>query len=92
MERYDILISPAAPSAAYKIGMLQSARKYDPPSLVYLGLIAQFFLAGEKINDPLAMYAGDIMTVFDTLLSFVDFTFLFALCSKVPADMEFSAI
>eukprot|EP00268_Persea_americana_P003420 TRINITY_DN11037_c0_g1_i1.p1 TRINITY_DN11037_c0_g1~~TRINITY_DN11037_c0_g1_i1.p1 ORF type:complete len:558 (-),score=117.13 TRINITY_DN11037_c0_g1_i1:307-1980(-) len=33
----DILISPAAPSAAYKIG--------------------------EKTNDPLAMYAGDIMTV-----------------------------
>ncbi|OVA09029.1 Amidase [Macleaya cordata] len=33
----DILISPAAPSAAYKIG--------------------------EKKNDPLAMYAGDIMTV-----------------------------
>ncbi|XP_068637217.1 glutamyl-tRNA(Gln) amidotransferase subunit A, chloroplastic/mitochondrial [Aristolochia californica] len=33
----DILISPAAPSAAYKIG--------------------------EKVNDPLAMYAGDIMTV-----------------------------
>ncbi|PKA60462.1 Glutamyl-tRNA(Gln) amidotransferase subunit A, chloroplastic/mitochondrial [Apostasia shenzhenica] len=32
----DILISPAAPSAAYKIG--------------------------EKTNDPLAMYAGDIMT------------------------------
>ncbi|CAM8932656.1 unnamed protein product [Rhodiola kirilowii] len=32
----DILISPAAPSAAYKIG--------------------------EKKNDPLAMYAGDIMT------------------------------
>ncbi|EES11532.1 hypothetical protein BDA96_06G259500 [Sorghum bicolor] len=37
LERYDILISPAAPSAAYKIG--------------------------EKINDPLAMYAGDILTV-----------------------------
>ncbi|CAD6262040.1 unnamed protein product [Miscanthus lutarioriparius] len=37
LERYDILISPAAPSAAYKIG--------------------------EKTNDPLAMYAGDIMTV-----------------------------
>ncbi|KAG0502038.1 hypothetical protein HPP92_002110 [Vanilla planifolia] len=33
----DILISPAAPSAAYKIG--------------------------EKTDDPLAMYAGDIMTV-----------------------------
>ncbi|VFQ95561.1 unnamed protein product [Cuscuta campestris] len=33
----DILISPAAPSAAYKIG--------------------------EKKDDPLAMYAGDIMTV-----------------------------
>ncbi|KAL2933413.1 Glutamyl-tRNA(Gln) amidotransferase subunit A chloroplastic/mitochondrial, partial [Bienertia sinuspersici] len=33
----DVLISPAAPSAAYKIG--------------------------EKKNDPLAMYAGDIMTV-----------------------------
>ncbi|GAV75555.1 Amidase domain-containing protein [Cephalotus follicularis] len=33
----DILISPAAPSAAYKIG--------------------------EKIDDPLSMYAGDIMTV-----------------------------
>jgi hypothetical protein len=62
------------------------------PSLVYLGLIAQFFLVVEKINDPLAMYSGDIMTVFDTLLSFVDFTFLFALCSKVPADMEFFAI
>ncbi|XP_050380965.1 glutamyl-tRNA(Gln) amidotransferase subunit A, chloroplastic/mitochondrial [Argentina anserina] len=34
---YDILISPAAPSAAYKIG--------------------------EKKDDPLAMYVGDIMTV-----------------------------
>ncbi|GAB2263062.1 hypothetical protein Droror1_Dr00004059 [Drosera rotundifolia] len=34
---HDFLISPAAPSAAYKIG--------------------------EKKNDPLAMYAGDIMTV-----------------------------
>jgi len=56
-------------------------------------LIAQFFLAGEKINDPLAMYAGDIMTVLDTLLSFVDFTFLFfGLCSEVPADMKFSLI
>ncbi|XP_078179696.1 amidase family protein [Carex rostrata] len=37
LDQYDILISPAAPSAAYKIG--------------------------EKTNDPLAMYAGDIMTV-----------------------------
>ncbi|CAL5202134.1 unnamed protein product [Lathyrus oleraceus] len=37
LDQYDILISPAAPSAAYKIG--------------------------EKKNDPLAMYAGDIMTV-----------------------------
>uniref|UniRef100_A0A1J3IBD0 Glutamyl-tRNA(Gln) amidotransferase subunit A, chloroplastic/mitochondrial n=1 Tax=Noccaea caerulescens TaxID=107243 RepID=A0A1J3IBD0_NOCCA len=37
LEQNDILISPAAPSAAYKIG--------------------------EKKNDPLAMYAGDIMTV-----------------------------
>ncbi|XP_050227758.1 glutamyl-tRNA(Gln) amidotransferase subunit A, chloroplastic/mitochondrial [Mercurialis annua] len=37
LDAYDILISPAAPSAAYKIG--------------------------EKRNDPLAMYAGDIMTV-----------------------------
>lgn len=37
LEQNDILISPAAPSAAYKIG--------------------------EKKDDPLAMYAGDIMTV-----------------------------
>lgn len=37
LDVYDILISPAAPSAAYRIG--------------------------EKKNDPLAMYAGDIMTV-----------------------------
>lgn len=37
LEEHDILISPAAPSVAYKIG--------------------------EKKNDPLAMYAGDIMTV-----------------------------
>ncbi|KAL6566593.1 hypothetical protein OROMI_014997 [Orobanche minor] len=37
LDQNDILISPAAPSAAYKIG--------------------------EKKNDPLAMYAGDIMTV-----------------------------
>ncbi|XP_058096524.1 glutamyl-tRNA(Gln) amidotransferase subunit A, chloroplastic/mitochondrial isoform X1 [Magnolia sinica] len=37
LDENDILISPAAPSAAYKIG--------------------------EKTNDPLAMYAGDIMTV-----------------------------
>ncbi|XP_072977746.1 glutamyl-tRNA(Gln) amidotransferase subunit A, chloroplastic/mitochondrial isoform X1 [Typha angustifolia] len=37
LTKHDILISPAAPSAAYKIG--------------------------EKTNDPLAMYAGDIMTV-----------------------------
>ncbi|OAY60655.1 glutamyl-tRNA(Gln) amidotransferase subunit A, chloroplastic/mitochondrial [Manihot esculenta] len=37
LDANDILISPAAPSAAYKIG--------------------------EKKNDPLAMYAGDIMTV-----------------------------
>ncbi|CAM0901946.1 unnamed protein product [Alopecurus aequalis] len=37
LRKYDVLISPAAPSAAYKIG--------------------------EKTNDPLAMYAGDIMTV-----------------------------
>ncbi|XP_052178897.1 glutamyl-tRNA(Gln) amidotransferase subunit A, chloroplastic/mitochondrial [Diospyros lotus] len=37
LHKNDILISPAAPSAAYKIG--------------------------EKKNDPLAMYAGDIMTV-----------------------------
>jgi len=41
------------------------------PSLISLGLITQIFLAGEKINDPLAMYAGDIMTVFNTF-SFVD--------------------
>lgn len=33
----DILVSPAAPTAAYKIG--------------------------DKVNDPLSMYAGDIMTV-----------------------------
>lgn len=37
LDQNDILISPAAPSAAYKIG--------------------------EKKDDPLAMYAGDIMTV-----------------------------
>ncbi|KAL0301394.1 UNVERIFIED_CONTAM: Glutamyl-tRNA(Gln) amidotransferase subunit A, chloroplastic/mitochondrial [Sesamum radiatum] len=37
LDKNDILISPAAPSVAYKIG--------------------------EKKNDPLAMYAGDIMTV-----------------------------
>ncbi|KAK8934973.1 hypothetical protein KSP39_PZI015136 [Platanthera zijinensis] len=37
MNENDILISPAAPTAAYKIG--------------------------EKTDDPLAMYAGDIMTV-----------------------------
>ncbi|XP_057865765.2 glutamyl-tRNA(Gln) amidotransferase subunit A, chloroplastic/mitochondrial isoform X2 [Cryptomeria japonica] len=37
LEGTDILISPAAPTAAYKIG--------------------------EKANDPLSMYAGDIMTV-----------------------------
>ncbi|KZV56294.1 glutamyl-tRNA(Gln) amidotransferase subunit A, chloroplastic/mitochondrial [Dorcoceras hygrometricum] len=37
LNKNDILISPASPSAAYKIG--------------------------EKKNDPLAMYAGDIMTV-----------------------------
>ncbi|WJX31792.1 hypothetical protein P8452_20185 [Trifolium repens] len=37
LDQYDIMISPAAPSVAYKIG--------------------------EKKNDPLAMYAGDIMTV-----------------------------
>jgi len=42
------------------------------PSLISLGLITQIFLAGEKINDPLAMYAGDIMTVFNTFFSFVD--------------------
>lgn len=60
------------------------------PSLIYLGLTAQFFLAGEKINDPLAMYTGDIMTVLETLLSFVDFTYLFfGLCSKAPAGMKY---
>ncbi|KAF9591050.1 hypothetical protein IFM89_001260 [Coptis chinensis] len=37
LQENDVLISPAAPSAAYKIG--------------------------EKKDDPLAMYAGDIMTV-----------------------------
>ncbi|KAL8484432.1 hypothetical protein ACS0TY_026925 [Phlomoides rotata] len=37
LDKKDILISPAAPSVAYKIG--------------------------EKKNDPLAMYVGDIMTV-----------------------------
>ncbi|EPS68649.1 hypothetical protein M569_06115, partial [Genlisea aurea] len=37
LERNDILVSPAAPSVAYRIG--------------------------EKKDDPLAMYAGDIMTV-----------------------------
>ncbi|KAL3509000.1 hypothetical protein ACH5RR_028401 [Cinchona calisaya] len=37
LEENDVLISPAAPSVAYRIG--------------------------EKKNDPLAMYAGDIMTV-----------------------------
>ncbi|KAG6482079.1 hypothetical protein ZIOFF_058706 [Zingiber officinale] len=37
LEKMDILVSPAVPSPAYKIG--------------------------EKVNDPLAMYAGDIMTV-----------------------------
>ena len=39
LDHNDILISPAAPSAAYKIG--------------------------EKKDDPLAMYAGDIMTVWN---------------------------
>ncbi|URE25489.1 hypothetical protein MUK42_20142 [Musa troglodytarum] len=37
LEKNNILISPAAPSPAFRIG--------------------------EKVNDPLAMYAGDIMTV-----------------------------
>ncbi|MCO5585971.1 hypothetical protein L7F22_039907 [Adiantum nelumboides] len=37
LEETDILLSPAAPTAAYSIG--------------------------EKVNDPLAMYAGDLMTV-----------------------------
>ena len=40
--------------------------------MISLGLITQIFLAGEKINDPLAMYSGDIMTVFNTFFSFVD--------------------
>ncbi|XP_059663301.1 glutamyl-tRNA(Gln) amidotransferase subunit A, chloroplastic/mitochondrial isoform X2 [Cornus florida] len=48
LEENDILISPAAPSPAYKIGIT---------------LIVLFSSGGEKKSDPLAMYAGDIMTV-----------------------------
>lgn len=53
LEQNDILISPAAPSAAYKIG--------------------------EKKNDPLAMYAGDIMTV--QCFSFLLFNRIFISCN-----------
>ena len=37
LQQYDVLLSPVAPTPAYKIG--------------------------EKVDDPLAMYAGDLMTV-----------------------------
>ena len=70
LRKYDVLISPAAPSAAYKIGMLLSAhvtssspKRVWPFPCFHLTLITRAPLAGEKTNDPLAMYAGDIMTV-----------------------------
>lgn len=45
--------------------------------------MTRILLAGEKINDPLAMYAGDIMTVLNTFISFVDVDLcLPGLCSK----------
>lgn len=67
LDEHDILISPAAPSAAYKIGMLTSDNTL---LLVEVAYFSQFsvkhilvIFPGEKKNDPLAMYAGDIMTV-----------------------------
>ncbi|KAL2322579.1 hypothetical protein Fmac_026958 [Flemingia macrophylla] len=51
LKQNDILICPAAPSAAYKI----------VPAVLIVSLPLAY--AGEKKNDPLAMYAGDIMTV-----------------------------
>lgn len=69
LDEHDILISPAAPSAAYKIGML--FKRFTFAKLVYLFSICPLksvthlliLFIGEKKNDPLAMYAGDIMTV-----------------------------
>jgi len=65
LDQYDILISPAAPSAAYKIGKhlcsFPFALLHVVPAIVTVSLSLTF--AGEKKNDPLAMYAGDIMTV-----------------------------
>lgn len=60
LETNDILISPAAPSPAFRIG------KFDAFFLcttVFCLLMCHVIFAGEKVNDPLAMYAGDIMTV-----------------------------
>ena len=68
LDQHDILISPAAPSAAYKIGMLLkfclhlcNIHFFFPPFKSIIHLLVMF--TGEKKNDPLAMYAGDIMTV-----------------------------
>ena len=61
LDENDILISPAAPSAAYKIGMPSKISCLS--ILLYTTFMIIVLLTGEKVKDPLAMYAGDIMTV-----------------------------
>lgn len=60
----DILISPAAPSPAYRMGL--SSYLFLCSMFIYLfknEFIDKLMSTGEKKNDPLAMYAGDITTV-----------------------------
>ncbi|KAH9610182.1 hypothetical protein KSS87_019962 [Heliosperma pusillum] len=66
LDENDILISPAAPSAAYKIGMAYSISVHclalGNALLTFMIRELHLTFSGEKKNNPLAMYAGDIMT------------------------------
>lgn len=82
LDANDILISPAAPSAAYKIGMfgLLVLTLCTWWSLFKSKYLITLIFAGEKKNDPLAMYAGDIMTVSNFCLSI----FFLPNCTLLP--------
>ena len=82
LDENDILISPAAPSAAYKIGMLLSSFVLVVSSAFLSWWITQLLVmyTGEKKDDPLAMYAGDIMTVSILTLLYVLLYLVFFIC------------
>jgi Asp-tRNA(Asn)/Glu-tRNA(Gln) amidotransferase A subunit family amidase len=79
LNQYDISISLAALSVAYKIGK----HLHIFPFVLLVSLSLTF--AGENKNDSLAMYASDIMTVSISLFLLAKFS-----CSQVYIVLCFS--